>query len=92
MKNQTIVTQAIVSILAVVGLAYGRTFSVPDALSRTYGFPLNWGLHQLGTIAGPVDIWSVNLMNLVIDLVFWLAIIQISVILAERYTRVTSTT
>ena len=92
MKNQTILTQIVASILAVIGIAYGRTFSVPDAFSKTFGFPLNWGLHQLGTIAGPVDIWSVNLMNLVIDLLFWLTIIQISTILVERYTRFASTT
>ena len=45
---------------------------------------MRWGVHQLVTIAGPVDIWSVSLMNLVIDLVFWLAIIQISTILIAR--------
>jgi hypothetical protein len=91
-KNQTIVTQIVASILAIIAITYGRLVNFPDAVHRLYGLPLNWGTHQLVSIAGPVDIWSVSVMNLVIDIVFWLAIIQISMILVERYTRVTSTT
>jgi hypothetical protein len=83
-KNKTIIAQSVVSILALISIAYGRTFSVPDAFSKTYGFPLNWGVHQLVTIAGPVDIWTVNLVNLTIDLVFWLVIIQILNIILEK--------
>ena len=38
------------------------------------------------TIAGPVDIWTVNVVNLVIDLVFWLLIIEIINMIIERRT------
>ena len=84
MKNKTILIQSIVSTLAIIGIAYGRTFSVPDAVSKTYGFPLNWGVHQLVTIVGPVDIWRINITNLIIDLGFWmLSIIAIPIILNQ---------
>ena len=79
------IIQVIVSMLAVIGLLYGRLVSFPDAVSRVYGVPLNWGTHQLVSIVGPVDIWSVNLTYLAIDLVIWLLIIQvISTVVSRR--------
>lgn len=75
--NKELIIQSIISIIAIIGIAYGRLLSVPDAVSRSYGLPLNWGVHQLVTIAGPVDIWSVNITFLVYDLIFWLLIVLI---------------
>jgi len=39
-----------------------------------YGFPLVWATHTLSTIAGPADIWKVDITALIIDLAFWLGI------------------
>lgn len=77
------VVQGIISVSAIVGISYGRLVSVPDAVSRLYGLPLNWGVHQLVTIAGPVDIWNVNISNLVIDLAFWFLVLFITRILLD---------
>lgn len=77
MNYRKLLIQSIVSLVAIIGIAYGRLFSVPDATSRLYGLPLRWGVHQLGTIAGPVDIWNVNISYLVIDLIFWLVILLV---------------
>jgi hypothetical protein len=74
MKNETII-QGIISLIAIIGISYGRLVSFPDAESRIYGLPFNWGTHQLVSIAGPVDIWSVNISNLVLDLAFWFVIL-----------------
>jgi hypothetical protein len=68
------VAQLIVAIISIGALAVGRPMSVPDARANLHGFPLTWGVHQLVTIAGPVDTWSVNLLNLVIDLMIWFMI------------------
>jgi len=79
------IIQGIVSLLAFIGILYGRLVSFPDAISRVYGIPLNWGIHQLVSIVGPVDIWSVNLTYLAIDLVIWLLIVQvISTVVSRR--------
>jgi hypothetical protein len=78
------IAQVIISILAIIGLLYGRKISYPDAESILYGLPFNWGTHQLGTIAGPVDYWSVNLSYLALDLVLWLLLIQIIPIIVRR--------
>ena len=46
-KNQTIIVQSIASIFVVISIAFGRTLNFPDAVSKMYGFPLKWGIHQL---------------------------------------------
>ena len=84
MEKRTLLIQILCSIVAVAAIVYGSKFSVPDAESISYGFPFNWGLHQLMTIAGPVDIWDVNITNLTIDIGFWLLIIIATPILLEK--------
>jgi hypothetical protein len=84
MKNKKFLIQSINSVIAIIGIAYGRLFSVPDARSKIYGLPLNWGVHQLVTIAGPVDIWSVNITYLVLDLIFWLIMLLVLPSFVER--------
>jgi hypothetical protein len=36
-----------------------------------YGLPLTWGTNTLSIFVGPVDNWSVNILNLLVDLLFW---------------------
>lgn len=84
MNKRTIVIQFACAILAIIALTYGVEFSVPDALSYSYGFPFNWGVHQLMTIAGTVDIWDINLTNLILDLVIWLVLIIAVPLLADK--------
>ena len=76
MKKES-VFQAGVAVLMLGFLLYGRPINVPDNMQTLHGFPLVWGNHQLVTIAGPVDYWMVNITNLAVDLVIWLAIIVI---------------
>ena len=84
MNYRKLLIQSIVSLVAIIGIAYGRLFSVPDATSRLYGLPLRWGVHQLVTIAGPVDIWSVNVTYLVFDLTFWMLVLLATSIVKDR--------
>ena len=67
MNNKKFLIQSISSVIAIIGIAYGRSISLPDATSKIYGLPLTWGVHQLVTIAGPVDIWSVNITHFIND-------------------------
>ncbi len=60
----------------------GTTYSMPDNLHTTYGFPLVWGSHLTDSFAGPVDRWALNLANLVLDLVFWLGVTVVAVVVA----------
>ncbi len=60
-------------------LLAGITYNLPDFVHVDYGFPLSWATHTLSTIAGPADQWSVSLSNLLIDQLFWFAIMIVVV-------------
>lgn len=77
--------QAAVALLAVSALIFGRPVSFPDKVHTAHGLPLTWGIHQLVTIAGPVDTWSVNIVYLAVDLVLWLGLVILTPIVAERF-------
>ena len=78
---------AIWSSLTILALSWGRVYNWPDYLHTKYGFPMVWAIHVLSTIAGPVDVWRVYVSNLIIDLVFWLGLLIISVIAIFRLLR-----
>ena len=71
--------------LLLMSILYGFRVTYPDNIHVWYGLPLRWGTHQLITIAGPVDRWSVNLMSLFIDLIIWLAVIVVAPELVKRW-------
>jgi hypothetical protein len=63
------------------GLLWGFNYNWSDFAHVDYGLPLTWATNTLGTIVGPVDQWSVNIMNLLLDLLFWLSIMIVGAIL-----------
>jgi hypothetical protein len=76
--DRTKIIQVLVAVVMLVAIVYGRKVSFPDNVHVLHGFPLVWGTHQLVTIAGPVDFWYVNTVNLIVDLVFWVGLILIT--------------
>ena len=78
MEKRNIVIQLIVAVVMVFSLSFGFMYNWPDLQHMKYGIPLTWGTHQLSSIAGPVDIWTVNIVSLVVDLVFWIIILVLS--------------
>jgi len=58
--------------LTIIALTWGFRYDWPDFVHVDYGFPIVWATHTLNTIAGPADIWEVNVTTLTMDLVFWL--------------------
>ena len=67
-----------VALIALIALAWGARYDWPDNVHVRHGLPLTWGTHTLVTIAGPANIWRVKFVNLILDLVFWLALIAAS--------------
>jgi len=59
--------------------------AVPDLDMIRYGFPFHWLFHQTASIAGSVDIWSVQWSILVIDFVFWYIISTTIVFVWNKY-------
>jgi hypothetical protein len=68
-------------VVTAIGLLWGSNYNWPDYVHADYGIPLNWATNTLSTIAGPANLWSVNISNLLIDIVFWLAIMIVAVAL-----------
>ena len=60
--------------LTIAALMFGLTYNWPDNVHIDYGLPLAWATNTTSTILGPANLWSVNLFNLLADLVFWLGI------------------
>ena len=58
--------------VTIVALTWGFTYDWPDFVQIDYGFPFVWATHTLSTIAGPADIWEVNITALTTDLLLWL--------------------
>ncbi len=66
-------------VVTLFALLWGFMYDWPDLVHVDYGVPLTWATNTLSTIAGPANLWEVNISNLLIDLVFWFSIITIIV-------------
>jgi hypothetical protein len=55
-----------------LALLWGFTYNWPDNVHVNYGLPLTWATNTLSTFSGPVNLWSVNVSDLFVDLVLWL--------------------
>ncbi len=84
MKRNVPIASGVVVAVALLAMLWGSTYSVPDLVRVSYGLPLNWGVNTLDTIAGPVDRWSVDLVALAVDLVFWFAILLVAQLIVSR--------
>ena len=65
--------------LTILALTWGSVFNWPDYYHVDHGFPLVWATHTLSTIAGPADIWQVNMTALLMDLLLWLGLMLVAV-------------
>ena len=83
MPKNLVITFFVVAwvVLTILALTWGFVFDWPDYFHINYGVPLVWATHILNTIAGPVDMWRVDLSALVIDLVFWLGLMTVALAL-----------
>lgn len=72
-------------LLTMVSVIHNEFQSVPDLVITKFGFPLPWLLHQTVSIAGSVDIWYVQVLDLMMDYVFWLIISAIIVFVWNKY-------
>jgi len=77
------------SVITVLALVWGVEINMYDDYHIQYGFPMIWAVHQLVTIAGPVDIWHVDFSALLINVTFWLASIIVGIVMVRYLTRST---
>jgi hypothetical protein len=67
------------AVLTILAVTWGTRFDWPDNVHIDYGFPLLWATQTLSTIAGPVNMWNVDVTALTMDLALWLAIMLVVV-------------
>ena len=79
--------QIAVALIMIATMSFGRTINYPDNVHKIHGLPLTWGTHQLVTIAGSVDTWTVEITNIVIDLLIWNAIILVIPYLIKSFSK-----
>lgn len=66
------------TILTILAVTWGTRFDWPDNVHIDYGFPLVWSTQTLSTIVGPVNLWTVDITALMMNLIFWLGIMLIT--------------
>jgi hypothetical protein len=77
MKKKTIMTLAVIaafSILTVIAITWGNQIDWPDNVHVDHGFPFVWATQTLSTIVGAVNIWTVDITAIAMNLAFWLGI------------------
>ena len=67
--------------VTIFALLSGIQYSWPDNVHVDYGMPFIWATNTLSTIAGPANLWDVNLTSLLFDLMLWLGIMVIAIAL-----------
>lgn len=68
--------------MAAISLGFWREW--PDFVHVSYGFPFPWAVHVLVTFTGPTDFWSLNVSALLLDIIFWIAVLATVMVAALR--------
>lgn len=55
----------------ILGLVWGQPFDWPDYVHVNYGAPITYATHTTSTLIGAVDLWSLDIGALAIDILFW---------------------
>jgi hypothetical protein len=63
--------------LTILAVTWGTRFDWPDNVHIDYGFPFAWSTNTLSTITGAVNIWTVDIAALMMNLGLWLGIMLI---------------
>jgi len=72
-------------VLTLVSTVRFETEVIPDSTVTMRGFPFFWLHHQTSSIAGAVNIWSVQWLSFAISFVFWVIISAVIVFVLNRY-------
>ena len=81
MKKITIIDLALIAtfcIITIIAITWSNQIDWPDNVHVDYGFPFVWATQTLSTIAGAVNIWTVDIAALTMNLALWLGIMVIS--------------
>jgi len=64
-------------ILTILAVIWGTRFDWADNVHVDYGVPFVWSTNTLSIISGAVNLWTVDITALMMNLSFWLGIMLI---------------
>jgi hypothetical protein len=65
------------TLIILSAVTWGTRFDWPDNVHVDYGFPLVWSTNTLSIISGAVNLWTVDITALMMNLGVWLGIMLI---------------
>jgi len=78
MKNQDFLIilafMCLWAIVTVLAVTWGTQFDWPDNVHTDYGLPFVWSTNTVSTFVGAVNLWTVDMSALMMNLGFWLGI------------------
>ena len=83
-----LLAQLLTTAMLIAGMLMTFHYDWPDNVHTDYGLPLVWATHMESAFTGPVDVWSVDLTNLVTNIAIWtilsLAVVTLIGILTRK--------
>jgi hypothetical protein len=78
-KNMLIILSFLIIwiILTIGAVTWGTRYDWPDNVHVDYGFPFVWSTNTLSIITGAVNLWTVDITALIMNLSLWLGIMMI---------------
>ena len=79
-KKSIIITASFLTIwiiLTIFAITWGARYDWPDNVHVDYGIPFVWSTNTLSTIGGAVNLWTVDITALIMNLGLWLIVMLI---------------
>ena len=70
---------ALWTIVTIVAVTWGTQYDWPDNVHTDYGLPFVWSTNTVSTIVGAVNLWSVDMSALMMNLGLWIGIMVVVV-------------
>ena len=64
--------------LTILAVTWETKLDWPDNVHIDYGFPFIWSTQTLSSIIGPVNLWSVDIISLILNIAFWLTLMLVA--------------
>ena len=81
MKNRdfliVLAFMALWAIVTIVAVTWGTQYDWPDNVHTDYGLPFVWSTNTVSTFVGAVNLWSVDMSALMMNLGLWIGIMVV---------------
>jgi hypothetical protein len=68
----------ILGIIGTYAMIFSSVYSIPNAVEVRYGVPLTWGTNIITSISGAIDLWTIDIIRLAVDVAFWFTVLIVA--------------